>query len=141
MLGEPAAEGVTFSGGEPFVQADGLADLAESLQAAGKGVLIFTGFSAATLSANASRGARRLLAAADLLVAGPFRRDAPSRHPLLASANQELVFLTERYRGADLGARRAELRIAADGSVTATGLIGTGEPAGERARMVSPLFI
>ena len=72
----------------------------------------------------------------DLLVAGPYERDAtiqqptnpfihqsnnPSPtlpHPLLASANQELVFLTERYRGHAFGRqRRVEFHIAPDGAV------------------------
>lgn len=121
LLADPAIEGVSFSGGEPFAQAPALALVAERAQAAGKGVLIFTGFEQAMLRASANAGVRRLLAACDLLIAGPYRRDQPCRHPLLASANQELVFLTERYRGGDLGPRRLEYRIGAGGEVTITG--------------------
>jgi anaerobic ribonucleoside-triphosphate reductase activating protein len=121
MLAERDTEGVSFSGGEPFAQAAGLAEVAERVRAAGKGVLVFTGFTAAALRARRSAGIRRLLAASDLLVAGPYRREAPTRHALLVSANQELVFLTERYRGMDLGVRRTEFRIGADGAVTVTG--------------------
>jgi anaerobic ribonucleoside-triphosphate reductase activating protein len=121
VLSDPETEGLSLSGGEPFAQAVLLADLAERVRATGKGVLIFTGCTAASLTARADIGSRRLLAAADLLVAGPYRRDLPIRHPLLASANQELVFLTERYRGADLGPRRAEIRIAGDGEMILTG--------------------
>ena len=121
VLAEPDTEGVSLSGGEPFAQAEALGDLAERVRAAGKGVLVFTGLTASSLRANADPGARRLLAAADLLVAGPYRREAPIRHPLLASANQELVFLTDRYRGLDLGSRRVEYRIGVDGGVTVTG--------------------
>ena len=121
MLSDAETEGVSFSGGEPFAQAAPLAELAERIRAAGKGVLIFTGCTAAVLAARTDAGTRRLLAAADLLVAGPYRRELPSRHPLLASANQELVFLTERYRDADLGPRRSEIRIGAGGELTLTG--------------------
>jgi len=121
VLGEPDTEGLSLSGGEPFAQAEALGELAERVRAAGKGVLVFTGLTASALRASAAPGTRRLLAAADLLVAGPYRREAPARHPLLASANQELVHLTGRYRGVELGPRRTELRIAADGVVTVTG--------------------
>jgi anaerobic ribonucleoside-triphosphate reductase activating protein len=128
LLAEDATEGVSFSGGEPFAQAKPLAEVAERVRAAGKGVLVFTGFRAATLHRSANPGVRRLLAAADLLVAGPYQRDNPSRHPLLASANQELAFLTDRYRAADFGPRRLEFRIGADGAVTVTGLPLTPSP-------------
>jgi anaerobic ribonucleoside-triphosphate reductase activating protein len=120
MLLESETEGVTFSGGEPFAQAGALAEVAERVRAAGKGVLVFTGYGAVEL--RSSRRFRRLLQAADLLVAGRYRGEMPGRHPLLASANQELVFLTERYRGADFGGRRrTEFRISAGGAITVSG--------------------
>ena len=121
MLAETGTEGVSFSGGEPFAQAGALAELAERVRAAGKGVVIFTGYEVAVLRARRKAAVQRLLAVADLLVAGPYRRDLPCRHALLASANQELVFVTERYRSADFGPRRSEFRIGADGSVSVTG--------------------
>lgn len=127
MLAEADTEGVSFSGGEPFAQAAALAEVAERVRAAGKGVLVFTGYQAGELRASRNAGIRRLLAAADLLVAGRFRSDLPGAHPLLASTNQELVFLTERYRGFDFGARRrAEFRIGTSGAVTVTGFPAMG---------------
>jgi anaerobic ribonucleoside-triphosphate reductase activating protein len=133
LLAEETTEGASFSGGEPFAQAAAVAAVAERVRAAGKGVLIFTGFWAAALHRSANPHVRRLLAAADLLVAGPYQRDQPGRHPLLASAHQELVFLTERYRAADFGPRRTEFRIGTDGALTVTGLPlpGTLTPEGD----------
>ena len=122
MLTESDTEGVTFSGGEPFAQAGALAEVAERVRAAGKGVLVFTGYDAIELRSSGNPGFRRLLQAADLLVAGRYRSEMPGRHPLLASANQELVLLTERYRAADFGGRRrTEFRIAASGAITVSG--------------------
>ena len=122
MLAESETEGVSFSGGEPFAQAAALAEVAERVRAAGKGVLVFTGYDAIELRSSRNPGVRRLLQAADLLVAGRYRSEMPGRHPLLASANQELVRLTERYRGADFGGRRrTEFRIAASGAITISG--------------------
>lgn len=129
LLAQPDTEGVSFSGGEPFAQAAALAKVAEAVRAAGKGVMIFTGYEATVLRASRNRGVQQLLAAADLLAAGPYRRDLPQRHPLLASSNQELVYLTERYRGAELGPRRSEFRIGVDGSVSITGFPVNMQPA------------
>ena len=137
MLAESETEGVTFSGGEPFAQAGALAEVAERVRAAGKGVLVFTGYDAIELRSSRNPGFRRLLQAADLLVAGRYRGEMPGRHALLASANQELVHLTERYRGADFGGRRrTEFRIGAGGAVTVSGFpaaawrLGANEAAG-----------
>ncbi|WP_435626912.1 4Fe-4S cluster-binding domain-containing protein [Candidatus Ferrigenium straubiae] len=121
LLAQADTEGVSFSGGEPFAQAAALAEVAEAVRAVGKGVMVFTGYEAATLRTSRNPGVRRLLAAADLLAAGPYRRDLPQHHPLLASSNQELLYLTERYRGVELGPRRSEFRIGVDGSVSVTG--------------------
>lgn len=121
FLAEPNTEGISLSGGEPFAQAAALARVAEGVRASGKGVLVFTGFPATLLQTSDKPGVRRLLAAADLLVTGPYDRDRPCARPLLASANQELVYLTERYRGQNLGPRRVEYHISANGVVTKTG--------------------
>ncbi len=67
---------------------------------------------------------RALIAQCDALIAGPYRQEVPSRHPLLGSGNQRIVLLTDRYRIEDFQARtgrRAEYRIAPDGRVTVTG--------------------
>lgn len=116
-------EGVTFSGGEPFAHAAVLAAVAEQVRQTGKSVVIFTGYTQQNLLRSAEPATRRLLRAADLLMAGPYQRERPSRHPWLSSENQELVFLTDRYRPEDLAARRkrVEFRIAPDGNLTVTG--------------------
>lgn len=118
---ETAIEGITISGGEPFSQARPLAELAEQIQRAGKGVLIFTGFSKAALCKNSDPDVQRFLAASDLLVAGPYQSDKPFRHSLLASANQELIFLTDRYQNINFSRRRIEFQINRHGTTTITG--------------------
>jgi anaerobic ribonucleoside-triphosphate reductase activating protein len=68
-----------------------------------------------------------LLSESDLVIAGPYDRTQPLRHPLLASENQRLVHLTERYRGCRYrGGRRVEYRIARGGLVRATGFAAAG---------------
>jgi anaerobic ribonucleoside-triphosphate reductase activating protein len=116
-------EGITFSGGEPFDQAAPLAQIAGKIKALGLGVIIFTGYTWKELQSSRDEGWRELARASDLLVAGPYREGNPGHHPLLSSANQEFVFLTERYREAVLSEKRrkSEFRIGADGSARSIG--------------------
>lgn len=128
ILAVRGIEGVTLSGGEPFAQAASLAELAERLQAAGLTVVIFTGYTFAELTAAAQPAWQRLLAAADLLVAGPYRQELSSRQYLLGSANQQLVFLTGKLRQhpditADQG-QTLEVIVDGAGNLTITGLAG-----------------
>ncbi len=128
LLAVTDTEGVTFSGGEPFAHAAALAPIARAVREEGRSVVIFTGYRWADLRQSGDFAHRALLDAADLLLAGPYERDRPSSHPLLSSANQELVFLTDRYRTHDFGPprRRIDLHIAADGETTITGFPARG---------------
>lgn len=115
-------EGITFSGGEPFDQAGALAFVARHVQAMGLSVIVFTGYTWDELKDSMHRGTRALLDASDMLIAGPYNRDIPSNHPLLGSANQEIVFITGRYSKYHFDkARRSEFRISPDGTVRVTG--------------------
>ena len=129
LLAEADTEGVSFSGGEPFAQARALAAVAAQVKAAGKGVLIFTGYEVDILRQSRNPAIRALWAQADALVAGPYRADLPGREPLRSSANQQWVSLTDRYQGVDLGPRRAEFRIGPGGQVTVTGFPPPPQPA------------
>jgi anaerobic ribonucleoside-triphosphate reductase activating protein len=120
ILATEGIEGVTFTGGEPFMQARALAELARILRRAGLSVFIFTGFELAEL---AKPDHRALLALADVVVTG---RYIAERHalglPWRGSANQGVHFLTKRYGSADmLRASDAEFHIGADGTLTVTG--------------------
>lgn len=123
ILARDDTEGVTFSGGEPFAHAEVLAAVAQQVQRAGKSVVVFTGYEKNELLVSQDVSKQRLLESADLLIAGPYRTDMPSREAWLSSTNQELVFLTDRYRqqDADTVPQRIEFRIASNGTTTVTG--------------------
>ncbi len=89
-------DGVTFTGGEPLAQAGALGALWALLQAARPAwdLIVFSGYPKAQWLRR--RNAARLLAATDLLIAGPYRPQRPGRHPLQASANQRLHALSAR---------------------------------------------
>ena len=128
ILSATATEGVTFSGGEPFLQAAALAEIARLVRETDRSVIIFTGFEWDELEHSADPDHQALLVQADTLIAGPYRCEEASSHPLLASGNQRMIHLSGRYKdedfltlGAKPAARRVEFRIAPDGTVAMTG--------------------
>jgi len=78
----PLCRGVTFSGGEPFSQADGFAKLAKLLKEAGYEVASYTGFTFEQLLEGTDEQ-KELLSAIDILIDGPF---------LLAEKSLEIAF-------------------------------------------------
>ena len=79
--------GVTFSGGEPFCQAESLVPLAEAIKAKNKHLMIYTGYLLEELQSMKDDDVARLLELADVLVDGPF---------ILAQRNLSLP-----YRGSE----------------------------------------
>ncbi|MGC4761352.1 4Fe-4S single cluster domain-containing protein [Micromonospora sp. DT46] len=100
---DAGTEGLTLLGGEPFDQAAPLAAVATEVRAAGRSVMTFTGYTRAQLHRAVDAGrddVAALLAATDLLVAGPFLADRiDTRRPWVGSTNQEFVLLGDRFPG------------------------------------------
>jgi anaerobic ribonucleoside-triphosphate reductase activating protein len=123
MLAAPV-EGITLLGGEPFEQAETLAELARAARAADRGVMTFTGYRYEVLRRSDSRSWAALLNATDLLVDGPFLRDRLDQtRPWVGSTNQRFLHLTGRYRDMPLGVGedRVEIRVRRDGVVAING--------------------
>ena len=70
IMSNPLARGVTFSGGEPFEQAEAVLPLAEELKARGYHLMAFSGYTLEQLLQKPACAA--LLEKLDLLVDGPF---------------------------------------------------------------------
>lgn len=69
----PLLDGVTFSGGEPFMQAEILAELGEKIKAMGLNIVTYTGFTFEELYEKREKnGWGKLLKVTDYLVDGPF---------------------------------------------------------------------
>ena len=83
----PLVRGVTFSGGEPFSQAEPFTELAKLLKANGYEVASYTGYTFEELLENGTPAQKQLLAALDILVDGEF---------VLAQRNLDL-----RFRGSE----------------------------------------
>jgi anaerobic ribonucleoside-triphosphate reductase activating protein len=74
VAANPLLTGVTFSGGEPFLQPAPLAELAKKLHARGLDVWSYSGYTLEELQARAQadKATRALLAEVDVLVDGPY---------------------------------------------------------------------
>ena len=82
----PLCRGVTFSGGEPFAQAEGYAKLARLLKNAGYEVASYSGYTFEQLQ-NGTKAQRELLSVIDVLIDGPF---------ILAQRSLEISFRGSR---------------------------------------------
>ena len=122
-------EGLTISGGEPFLQAAALAALGKRLKAHDLGVIVFTGFTLAELTQPGDADWEALLAQTDLLIDGPFVQSLACELPLRGSRNQTLCYLSDRYKpfqeSLEHGTSGVEVFIDPAGEV-----IMTGFPAG-----------
>lgn len=91
-------DGVTFLGGEPMLQAQGLADVAEGAQSMGLSVMVFSGYTVKELNELHLPGTDRLLSYTDVLVDGPFDESLPDKsRRWVGSTNQQFHYLTTRY--------------------------------------------
>jgi anaerobic ribonucleoside-triphosphate reductase activating protein len=95
-------EGITLLGGEPLAHATGAAALARAVQSAGLTVMVFSGYTLTEARALPDPAVADLLAHTDILVDGPYRRDLPeTRRRWIGSTNQQVHFLSDRYRSDD----------------------------------------
>ena len=91
-------EGVTFLGGEPMLQAQGLAFVAQGAQSLGLSVMVFSGYTKNELDAMRLPGVDQLLRYTDVLVDGPYEANLSEHSRRWAgSTNQQFHYLTPRY--------------------------------------------
>ncbi|MDI7245871.1 MAG: anaerobic ribonucleoside-triphosphate reductase activating protein [Bacillota bacterium] len=96
----PIMRGVTFSGGEPFMQAGGFAQLGRLLKAMGLDIVTYTGYTWEALTGPDAQAAwGRLLDVTDVLVDGPFIEDAKDAAiAFRGSRNQRIIDVRESLR-------------------------------------------
>ena len=92
------AEGLTISGGEPFLQAEELCAMLDMIRRKrDMGVIVYTGYCYEELCRQEE--AKGLLSRIDILIDGPYREELDDGKSLRGSSNQRVLFLTDRYRG------------------------------------------
>ena len=95
----PILSGVTFSGGEPFCQAESLVSIAKILKEKGKHLMIYTGYLLEQLQKMENPSVHKLLELADVIVDGPF---------IMEEKNLTLSYRgSENQRVIDMGKTRA----------------------------------
>lgn len=118
-------DGITFSGGEPMVQAEGLAILARMVRQKKEiNIICFTGFRYEWLKNNPPNpGVPELLAELDVLIDGPYIQERNDSIGLRGSSNQRILHLTNRLQAFDLEKqyRSVEL-IVRDGEISFVGI-------------------
>ncbi len=115
-------EGVTISGGEPFDQVEGLAQLTKTIKAnADLSVVLFSGYTFEQITNIA--GHSEVLASIDVLIAGPFDKSKLQQKSLAGSSNKTYHFFTNIYSISDFKAiPDAEFIIDNKGNIVKSGI-------------------
>lgn len=122
-------EGVTYSGGEPMLQAEALYWLSTQLKEHGLTVLCYTGFTLEQVRRCRSTYAGKLLGLLDVLIDGRYVKEKSASLLWRGSSNQTVHFLSEAYVGYRplVEADPAGIEIVVDGEgMTITGLLDKG---------------
>ena len=131
ILSKPGNKGLTFSGGEPFLQATELASLARQVKASGLNVMAFTGFTLDQLrSQQAPAGSQELLEQLDILIDGPFIKSLAINSPNspVSSSNQRVrIFNPDFQDKITWASDQIEIHVFKDGSRLVTGYQGWRE--------------
>ena len=121
IINKSEINGITISGGEPFLQAASLAQLLVIVkeQRPELNVIVFTGYQKEELR---WEDAKALLCHTDVLIDGPYDQSKQSTRGLRGSHNQNIIFLTNRlldYREElENGPRKQEVYVENDKIVT-----------------------
>jgi anaerobic ribonucleoside-triphosphate reductase activating protein len=121
-------EGVTFLGGEPFLQAEGLADVAQACHKMGLSVMVFSGYQLEELEDDARfKGASQLLKATDVLVDGEYQQALTENvRNWVGSTNQRFHYFTDFY---DVSIETRSLTVTNEWRIDAQGnILGNGLP-------------
>lgn len=119
-------EGVTFTGGEPFDQAEALFKLALKLKKTGLSIITFTGYKIENIKNSKNRSWHNLLSETDVLIDSPYIYEKSDfNRPLVGSSNQRYHFLSSRYSEMDFSSKpqRIEIRIQEDGKISVNGQV------------------
>lgn len=115
----PEINGVTISGGEPFLQTRFLLELTTQLRLLGYSIVVFSGFYISEIK-KMTVGSN-ILAQIDTLVDGRFDDTAMATMGLHGSNNQTIHLLTDRYTIDDFTMRNTEIWIDPSGVIQITG--------------------
>ncbi|MEE4195837.1 MAG: 4Fe-4S single cluster domain-containing protein [Anaerolineae bacterium] len=112
LVNNPLVEGITISGGEPFLQAEALLQmLLVARRDREFNTIIYSGYTLQGLYDSGLPGVAGLLAEVDVLIDGEFDITKPANDGIRGSLNQEIHFLTDRITTATFFAKRNPLEL------------------------------
>lgn len=121
IINTPDIEGITISGGEPFLQQETLCDLIKLVKAQRDlGVVVYTGVVYDEIAET------ELASLADVIIDGEYVEELNDNKGLRGSSNQKAICLTDRYESTwknyyGITGRKIEFNVA-DGSITMVGI-------------------
>ncbi|MCE1255619.1 MAG: anaerobic ribonucleoside-triphosphate reductase activating protein [Anaerolineae bacterium] len=100
----PLISGITFSGGEPFAQAEAAAWLAERVKKLGLNLWVYSGFTWEELiSDQATPGFSELIQLADVIVDGPYIKSQRNiSQPYRGSTNQRMINVKQSLKNGQI---------------------------------------
>lgn len=107
-------DGLTISGGEPFLQAEALCELVDLIRTKRDiGIIVYTGYTLDEIQQSKDSYMCRLLEQIDLLIDGPYIEGLNDGMNLRGSSNQRVIALTDRYElnVDEYGSKKAEFEI------------------------------
>jgi len=116
-----SCEGLTISGGEPFLQARELLTLIKKIKKFRDiGVIIYSGFTLNEIKNDKLKSP--LLAEIDILIDGRYEKNLDDGRAYIGSSNQKIYYLTDRYKkiGAEYYSetkRKAEIKFTSSQAV------------------------
>jgi anaerobic ribonucleoside-triphosphate reductase activating protein len=126
ILSTECIEGVTYTGGEPLLQAKALAALSEILRTRGLTLVCYTGFTLDQLQESSDLDIKTLLGLLDVLIDGQYLKAEKANLLWRGSANQKVHFITDIYSnyGTQVNTQVAEMEMVFDNSGMAiTGIL------------------
>ena len=112
-------QGITISGGEPFLQYDGLKRLIEGVRRETQlDIMLYSGYSLQELQDRHGSGLAALLRQVDIFIDGEYRKEEDNGTIYRGSDNQKIDFFTERFaafREEMYGTRNRDIEFLADG--------------------------
>lgn len=112
LIDQPQIRGITISGGEPFLQAPGLATLLRNARNEREfDTIIYSGYTLQGLKESGLPGIQELLGEVDVLIDGEYRFDLPANDGIRGSTNQIIHFLTGRIQPQEFYGKRNPLEL------------------------------
>ena len=97
IIAKSSCEGITVSGGEPFLQVAALLELMRTIKARRNiGVIVYSGFTIDEIKFDKEK--RDLLNEIDVLIDGKYIKELDDGRAYVGSSNQVIHYLTSRYR-------------------------------------------